>query len=270
MGEKKESAKHWLGVIAIGCALAVACVAAAPLVAVVGVTVAGISISAAAVTGTTAVVAAIGATAALTKAGLHLSDGEYQEAVESAVMAVPLIGAAGAYGSMYLSQVRPPGNMTTGATSTQSSSGQNIKPNQNGGKTEGTGGNTGGAGISNKQPIKPNEVTTYEDFKNRSVVGDGLEGHEVWQHANINEQGLATTRLSTEVSKQNPVIALTEEIHAEINSAQRLFDPRIQTPIENVNANLEILRNSNNIPQSSINQIESMTISHINNSVGGN
>jgi hypothetical protein len=139
MGEKKESAKHWLGVIAIGCALAVACVAAAPLVAVVGVTVAGISISAAAVTGTTAVVAAIGATAALTKAGLHLSDGEYQEAVESAVMAVPLIGAAGAYGSMYLSQVRPPGNMTTGATSTQSSSGQNIKPNQNGGKVEGAG-----------------------------------------------------------------------------------------------------------------------------------
>ena len=54
-------------------------------------------------------------------------------------MATPLIGAAGAYRSMYLSQVRPPGNMTTGATSTQSSSGQNIKPNQNGGKVEGAG-----------------------------------------------------------------------------------------------------------------------------------
>ncbi|WP_427137300.1 hypothetical protein [Psychrobacillus psychrodurans] len=29
-----------------------------------------------------------------------------------------------------------------------------------------------------KQTIKKNEVTTYKDFVDRSVVGDNLEGHE--------------------------------------------------------------------------------------------
>jgi hypothetical protein len=136
MGEKKEKLKSTLGWIALGCAIAVACVAAAPLLAVTGVVVAGVSISAAAVTGTTAVVAAVGATAALTKAGLHLSDGEYDEAAASAVMAVPMISATRAYGSMYLNQVKPPGNMTTGASGSQAGSGQNLKPNQNAGKTD--------------------------------------------------------------------------------------------------------------------------------------
>jgi len=36
---------------------------------------------------------------------------------------------------------------------------------------------------STTKSIKPFEVTTYEDFRNRSIVGDGLEGHELWQHA---------------------------------------------------------------------------------------
>ena len=32
-------------------------------------------------------------------------------------------------------------------------------------------------------PIKENEVTTYQDFFDRSVIGDGLEGHEVLQNS---------------------------------------------------------------------------------------
>jgi hypothetical protein len=126
-GRKKEKLKSTLGWIALGCAIAVACVAAAPLLAVTGVIVAGVSISAAAVTGTTAVVTAVGATAALTKAGLHLSDGEYEDAAMSAVMAVPMMGAAYAYGSQYMSMTRM-GPMTTGASGSQAGSGQNAKP----------------------------------------------------------------------------------------------------------------------------------------------
>ncbi|MEK5146690.1 GH-E family nuclease [Psychrobacillus sp. FSL K6-4615] len=43
-----------------------------------------------------------------------------------------------------------------------------------------------------KQTIQQNEVTTYKDFVDRSVGGDNLEGHEVWQHANLKANGLAT------------------------------------------------------------------------------
>ena len=65
--------------------------------------------------------------------------------------------------------------------------------------------NTIGCGFKNRGdcPIQPYEVTTYDDFRTRSVVGDGLEGHEVWQHANLNENGYATTRFSSDASKNN-------------------------------------------------------------------
>jgi len=53
---------------------------------------------------------------------------------------------------------------------------------------------------------------------------DGIEGHEVWQHANINEQGLATTRLFTDVSKGNIIIALPHDQHVNINADQRQYD----------------------------------------------
>jgi hypothetical protein len=65
-------------------------------------------------------------------------------------------------------------------------------------------------------PVVANEVTTYQDFVDRSLVGDGLEGHELWQQANLNEYGLSDTRLSTPASQQNPVIALPREIHLDI------------------------------------------------------
>ncbi len=61
-------------------------------------------------------------------------------------------------------------------------------------------------GGKNTGPIKPNEVTTYDDFRKRSVVGDELEGHEVLQHANLKNRGLATTRLSTDASKNKALL----------------------------------------------------------------
>lgn len=38
-------------------------------------------------------------------------------------------------------------------------------------------------GTKNETPIKENEVTTYQDFYDKSVVGDKLEVHEVLQNA---------------------------------------------------------------------------------------
>lgn len=140
MGEKKDKAKSILGFIALGCALAVACVVAAPALAVVGVVVGTTTlISASTVVGVTAAVAAVGATAAVTKAALHVSDGEYQEALESAVMAVPLASTAYAYGNAYVGMTSTSGRMVTGSSASQAGSQTNPKPNQTAGDSSGQG-----------------------------------------------------------------------------------------------------------------------------------
>ena len=101
-----------------------------------------------------------------------------------------------------------------------------------------------------------------KEFNNRSVVGDNLEGHEILQHANLNERGLATTRLSTDASKENPVISLPKDVHKEINKEQRAISPRTQTGTENINLNVEVLKNNDKVPQESIDKIEKMAKEH--------
>lgn len=113
--------------------------------------------------------------------------------------------------------------------------------------------------------IKPYEVTTYEDFKKKSISGDNLEGHEIWQHANLNENGYATTRFSTNVSKQNPVIALPRNVHVDVNKAQRSIDVRNQLPLENISANAEILYKHPKIPNASVDEIVEKVKNHVNN-----
>ncbi len=93
---------------------------------------------------------------------------------------------------------------------------------------------------SNKQ-IESYEVTTYADFRKRSFVGDSIEGHELWQFANLKEHGYASSRVSNEISRNNPVIALPREVHLEVNRAQYSINPRAQTLLENIKANSEIL-----------------------------
>ncbi|MEL4106276.1 RHS repeat-associated core domain-containing protein [Oscillospiraceae bacterium WX1] len=123
------------------------------------------------------------------------------------------------------------------------------------------------AGNVARQPIKPNEVTTFQDFVARSVVGDNLEGHEVWQHANIKENGLASERLSTDVSKNNPVIALEQSQHKIVNKAQRAFDAANQAPLENIRANSNILREAG-IPQDIVDDITNRAIQHAKSNGG--
>ncbi len=115
---------------------------------------------------------------------------------------------------------------------------------------------------SNNNPIKPFEVTTYEDFYKRSVVGDGVEGHELWQHANINENKLATKRLSTDTSKNNIVIALPRNIYVQVNKEQYAFNARTQTPIENILANARILYKNAQIPDSTVDYMLIETMIH--------
>lgn len=111
-------------------------------------------------------------------------------------------------------------------------------------------------------PIQPGELTTYQDFVDRSVVGDQLEAHELWQHANIKAQGLADTRLSTPASQNNPVMALEQTIHRNVNTAQRAINAASQTPFENIGANAEILRSLGVAPEDTIFRFQQMAIAH--------
>lgn len=129
----------------------------------------------------------------------------------------------------------------------------------------GLGANGGNLRITRRPPINPikqNEVTTFGEFKDRSVVGDKLEGHEVWQHANLNERGLAPARNASDASKANPVIALDRDTHVEVNKAQRALDARNQTPIENIESNVQILRDLKAAPPANIDQLHQMAIDH--------
>jgi hypothetical protein len=87
-----------------------------------------------------------------------------------------------------------------------------------------------------------------------------LEGHEVWQFANQRANNLGTSRLSSDASKENPVIALSKETHQEVSAAQRSMDASKQTPAQNIRANAEILRRTNAAPESAIQKIERMAI----------
>lgn len=121
---------------------------------------------------------------------------------------------------------------------------------------------------SSKKPnnaIQAYEVTTYEDFRNRSVVGDGLEGHEMWQHANLNARGYATSRMSTEASKKNPVMALPHDVHVQVNGAQSAINAGAQEPIDNIKANAAILYSHPTIPNAKVTEQFDAAIEHCNN-----
>lgn len=123
----------------------------------------------------------------------------------------------------------------------------------------------GRQGEGGSKVIQPYEVTTYNDFRKRSVVGDGLEGHELWQHSNLKENGYATTRFSSDASKNNIVIALPHNDHVDVNAAQYALNAKTQVPIDNIIANAEILYNHPKVPNSQVDIALSRAKEHMNN-----
>lgn len=114
-------------------------------------------------------------------------------------------------------------------------------------------------------PVSAGEFTTYQGFVDRSVVGDGLEGHELWQHANMNEMGLTSTRLSTPASEMNPVIVLDRATHQAVNAAQAAFDARAMTPVQNINLNAQIMMDLKAAPPSVIDAARRAALEHAGN-----
>lgn len=126
-----------------------------------------------------------------------------------------------------------------------------------------------GSNSSNKpnNAIQAYEVTTYADFTKRSVVGDNLEGHEMWQFANQKANGYATKRLKEEASKKNPVMALPHDVHVQVNSAQSAIDASAQEPLDNIKANAAILYNHPKVPKKQVDIQKAAAIQHYNNTV---
>jgi hypothetical protein len=111
--------------------------------------------------------------------------------------------------------------------------------------------------------VQENELTTFQSFRRRSPTGDRLEGHELWQHANLNEHGLVgAERLSTVASQQNPVIALSRAVHLRVGEAQRALNARSMTPLQNIRENARILRELNAAPRRTIDELERRALEH--------
>lgn len=100
--------------------------------------------------------------------------------------------------------------------------------------------------------------------------GDGLEGHELWQHANLNQNGYAGKRLSSDASKGNYVIALPKGIHKDVNYSQSFFNARAQSPIDNIMANNQILKNHPKIPNTNVNDLLRKSLKHYRDTVHKN
>jgi len=116
--------------------------------------------------------------------------------------------------------------------------------------------------IGSTRGVKPGDVMSYREFAKRSVVGDKIEGHEVWQFSNMKANGLADKRLGTDASKNNPVVALSKESHQQVNAAQRSIDASNQTPSQNIQANVDVLRQTKAVPESVISKIEKWASEH--------
>ena len=125
-------------------------------------------------------------------------------------------------------------------------------------------GSDGGKVDPAKAPVKEGEITTLQDANKRGVKGDKLEAHEPWQHANQKAQGLTEKRLDTAASKDNPVVMLDQTTHKEVTAAQKSFDPKAQTPGENINANINILRDKTGLTQQQIEELERLAKEHAN------
>jgi RHS repeat-associated protein len=116
--------------------------------------------------------------------------------------------------------------------------------------------------IGSTRGVKPGDVMSYRDFAKRSVVGDKIEGHEVWQFSNMRANGVASKRLGTDASKNNPVVALSKETHQQVTVAQRSIDASNQTPVQNIQANANVLRQTKAVSESVISRIEKWALEH--------
>lgn len=112
----------------------------------------------------------------------------------------------------------------------------------------------------NANPIRPGDVTTYADFRSRSVTGDSIQGHELIQFAWLRHNGHASSR-----GGANPVIALGDALHQRVNALQAargLHDVSVygrMTRTQMIRANMDVLRQAG-LSESKIQELRAMAV----------
>ena len=93
-------------------------------------------------------------------------------------------------------------------------------------------------------PLKQGDIDQYRYFSKRP--GDRIEGHELWQSANTLAYGLGGR--TGPLGRLNPALALSSRDHQIVNRIQtiRIPTPSNQTAIDNISANISVLRESQN------------------------
>jgi hypothetical protein len=116
-------------------------------------------------------------------------------------------------------------------------------------------------------PDRRTAAPDHADADARKVVGDDLEPHELWQHANLRARGLAgTQRGGTEASKNNPVVILDAQTHRAVSAAQRsTIRPSLQTPSENIAANAQLLKSMRVMHTGDIERLRRLAVAHAQN-----
>lgn len=92
---------------------------------------------------------------------------------------------------------------------------------------------------------------------------NAIQAYEVTTY--LNARGYATSRMSTEASKKNPVMALPHDVHVQVNGAQSAINAGAQEPIDNIKANAAILYSHPTIPNAKVTEQFDAAIEHCNN-----
>ena len=118
------------------------------------------------------------------------------------------------------------------------------------------------------QPVTNFEVGTMGDLHRRSVTGDNLQRHELLQHAWLEEHGHVTAgRGSNPISRNNPAIMLTDDMHKSINklqSSQGLHDKsnlRAMSAKRNIYRNAAIMRKAG-VPKGQVQALRQKALTH--------
>ena len=74
---------------------------------------------------------------------------------------------------------------------------------------------------SGQTPLREGDIDRYGAFNTPSRVGDRLAGHEVLQNAFLKATGQILSRGVGPVSRNNPSLAVSKELHLRIDAAQR-------------------------------------------------
>jgi hypothetical protein len=114
---------------------------------------------------------------------------------------------------------------------------------------------------ANPKRLVENEVTTFQEFRRRSIIGDKLEGHELLQHSVLKQEGLATERLSTEASKKHPIIALSRRTHRTVNKLQTAAGTARMPAAQGIKENANIIRTVG-VPTARVDEAERQALEH--------